>query len=180
MTSLPFSKSLWVPLALVAFVAVVLPILLKKLFSRDQTAVGYRSRKKLLTSAERSFFGALEMALDSQYRVFAKVRLADLIEPASPADRSTFQSAFNRIAAKHADFIICRKADLAIVGAVELDDQSHESAKRQARDRFLEQALQSARIPLLRIKAARQYDTAQLSSQLTALLAAKTTDTNCN
>jgi hypothetical protein len=152
----------------------ILLILITKFLARRGTDAGYRSRERVLTPAERSFFGALEMALSKQYRVLPKIRLADLIGPPRGSDRRAYQSAFNRIAAKHADFTICRESDLAILGVIELDDQSHDRADRQARDRFLEQALQSAGIPLLRIKAARGYDTALLSSQLTALLNPKT------
>ncbi len=169
MIAIVLPNTLLILLAVVAVVVVVL-VLLKMFFAKPEKVAGYKSRERVLTPAERSFFGALEMLLSSQYRAFPKIRLADLIAPASGTDRSGFQSALNRIAAKHADFTICRESDLAILGVVELDDRSHDRADRQARDRFLEQALQSAGIPLLRIKAARGYDTVQLSSQLTAFL----------
>ena len=165
-----FPKSQLILMALLAVGALALLVLLKKLLIGKETPAGYKSRERVLTPAERSFFGALEMALSSQYRVFPKMRLADLIEPARTPDRRAWQSAFNRIAAKHADFTICRESDLAILGVVELDDKSHDQARRQTRDRFLERALQSAAIPLLRINAARGYETSQLSSQLTAFL----------
>lgn len=161
------------PLILIAAAGIgilLLLVLLKKFLAKPAPAAGYKSRERVLTPAERSFFGALEMSLSSQYRAFPKIRLADLIAPASGTDRGDFQSAFNRIAAKHADFTICRESDLAILGVVELDDASHSRPDRQARDRFLQQALQSAGIPLLCIKAARSYDTNQLSGQLTAFL----------
>jgi hypothetical protein len=170
MTAAILLKSHSILLAVVAVAVLLLLALLTKLLPRKETAATYKSRERVLTPAERSFFGALEMSLSSQCRVFPKIRLADLIEPTRAPDRRTFQSAFNRIAAKHADFTICRESDLAILGVVELDDKSHDQANRQTRDRFLEQALQSAGIPLLRVKAARGYDTAQLSSQLTAFL----------
>ncbi len=161
-------------LVFAALAVIVLLVLLKKFLAEPEAAVGYKSRERVLTPAERSFFGALEMSLSPQCRAFPKIRLADLIAPASGSDRRVFQSAFNRIAAKHLDFTLCRESDLAILGVVELDDASHDRADRQARDRFLEQALQSAGIPLLRVKAARTYDTVQLSSQLTAFLNPKT------
>ena len=41
--------------------------------------VCYESRGGLFTPAERSFLSVLEQALDCRYRVFAKVRLGDLI-----------------------------------------------------------------------------------------------------
>jgi len=173
MTAIILPKTLLILLAVIAVSVMVLLVLLKRLFAKPATLASYISRERVLTPTERSFFGALEMSLSSQYRVFPKIRLADLIEPSRGTDRRAFQSAFNRIAAKHADFTICRESDLAILGVIELDDQSHDWLDRQARDRFLAQALQSAGIPLLRIKAARGYDTVQLSNQLTAFLSPK-------
>ena len=165
---LPKTQLILVAVAALGFM--VLIALLKVFLARAGEVAGYKSRERILTPAERSFFGALEISLSPQCRALPKIRLADLIEPSRGMNRGAFQSAFNRIAAKHVDFAICRESDLAILGVIELDDQSHDRADRQARDRFLEQALQSAGIPLLRIKAARSYDTVQLSSQLTALL----------
>jgi len=161
------------PLILVAAAGIgvlILLVLLKKLLAKSGPVAGYKSRERVLTPAERSFFGALEISLGSQHRAFPKIRLADLIAPAFGTDRGAFQSALNRIAAKHVDFTLCRESDLAILGVVELDDASHDRADRQARYRFLEQALQFADIPLLRINAGRSYGTAQLSSQLTTFL----------
>jgi len=170
MTATILPNSQFILLAVAALGVMVLLVLLKKFLVRPESATGYQSRDRVLTPAERSFFGALEMALSAQHRAFPKIRLADLVAPPRGSDRRAYQSALNRIAAKHADFTICRESDLAIMGVVELDDQSHDRADRQARDRFLEQALRSAGIPLLRVNAARGYDTVQLSNQLKALL----------
>src|SRR5437588_8554550 len=121
-----FHNSQLILLAVIALGALAVLVLLKRFLARKETPAGYESRKRLLTPAERSFFGALEMALSSPYRAFPKIRLADLIEPEREADRRAWQSAFNRISAKHADFTICRECDFAIIGVVELDDKSHD------------------------------------------------------
>jgi hypothetical protein len=41
-----------------------------------------------------------------RFQIFSKVRIADLIEPREGLSRSQWQSAFNRIACKHADFVL--------------------------------------------------------------------------
>ncbi|MGA9453526.1 MAG: DUF2726 domain-containing protein, partial [Verrucomicrobiia bacterium] len=81
----------------------------------------YEAVPALLTPAERSFFGVLQQALGSDYHVFAKVRLADIVRPVRNPSRSGWQSAFNRITGKHVDFVLCDPARLGVVGVIELD-----------------------------------------------------------
>jgi len=80
----------------------------------------------------------LEGVVGDQARVFTKVRMADVLQPYQERGRSWWR-AFNRISAKHFDFVICRANDLQVLCVVELDDSSHASAKRQARDRFVDE-----------------------------------------
>lgn len=44
----------------------------------------YAPRGGLLTKAERSFFGVLEQAVGNDLRIFAKVRVADVLTLCSP------------------------------------------------------------------------------------------------
>jgi len=51
----------------------------------------------LLTQTENAFLVALDGAVGSQYRIFTKVRLADLIKPkVSKSSGSGWRSAFNQ------------------------------------------------------------------------------------
>src|SRR5438046_32622 len=84
----------------------------------------------LLTEAERSFFGVLDQALAGEYRLFAKVRLADVVRPVQGPSRSGRPAAFNSISAKHVDFVLCDPSSLRVVGVVELDDKSHRRLDR--------------------------------------------------
>jgi hypothetical protein len=110
----------------------------------------YRRRPALFTPAERSFAGVLDQVLDTRYRVYGKVRVADLIEPLPTKDRRIWQKAFNRISAKHFDFVICNSSDLVPVVVIELDDSSHQKAKRQQRDEMLQQICGQVQLPLIR------------------------------
>ena len=127
----------------------------------------YRSKENLLSPAERSFLGVLEQVLtNTGYRVFAQVRLADVVQVDKGLQRSAWQSAFNAISRKHVDFVVCRSDDLAIVGAIELDDESHAKGKRKDRDLVLNQILEAADIPLARFKAASAYSPNDINSIL--------------
>lgn len=124
--------------------------------SKDQ-AFTFDSRDTLFTPAERSFLGVLEQALDEQYRVFGKVRLGDLVKPAKGLSKSKRTTALNKINQKHLDFVICSATNLAVVGVVELDDQSHGREDRAGRDVFVDQALAGSKIPVARFSAKQAY-----------------------
>jgi len=63
----------------------------------------------------------------------AKIRLADIFEVKKWLDKGSRQGAFNRITAKHVDFLIVRQNDGAPILGIELDDSSHESDVRKNR-----------------------------------------------
>lgn len=130
----------------------------------------YQKRPVLLTPAERSFLGVLEQAVSGRYRIQVQVRLADLMTVRAglaPARRTMAQ---NRINGKHADFVLCDPATLAILAAIELDDASHQQAARQARDRFLEGACAAAGLPLLRFEARAAYGVGEVRARIAQAL----------
>jgi len=151
---------------------VVLSALLSALFaalSRGGTRdFPYTAADALLTPAERSFFGVLQQALSSEYHLLAKVRLADVIEVRRGLGGKRRQAAFNRISAKHVDFVACDPQTFRVVGVIELDDSSHRAAKRKQRDEFLDAALAAASIPILHVTAQRSYAVADLRGQVQA------------
>ncbi|MCU0613461.1 MAG: DUF2726 domain-containing protein [Desulfobacterales bacterium] len=116
-----------------------------------QEAYPYQKSAALFTPAERSFLGVLQQAVGNNAAIFGKVRVADVVEPKSGLTRSTRQKAFNRISAKHFDFLLCDKEDLSVACAIELDDGSHNSKRRQERDEFLKGVCEAAGVPLIRI-----------------------------
>ena len=74
--------------------AVIAP--LKQRLRRKQPTP-YEKEDALLTPAERSFFGVLEDAVGAQLRLFAKVRLADVVRVKRGMNRCSRQTAFNAI-----------------------------------------------------------------------------------
>jgi len=152
-------------LGLVVLIATLLFGLLTKTFTRWP----YRKTDHLLTPAERSFFGVLGQAVDSDLYIFAKVRLSDLLWlPQSTRDR---QAHLNRIQSKHVDFVLCDSATTEPRLLVELDDSSHQRARRRSRDAFLDEAVRRAGLPILRVQAKRSYAAAELRQLISSLLA---------
>ena len=148
------------PSLILALLVLVLALAMRK---RRRDRPDYRPRETLLTPAERRFAEALERALPAGVRACPKVRLADVIMRPS-GDRSL--ASLGKIAQKHLDFVLVEERTSRILAAVELDDRSHERPDRVARDRFVDEALESAGVPLLRVKAARGYDSRTLLAPL--------------
>jgi hypothetical protein len=128
----------------------------------NASAAGYIQHGSLLTPAERSFFGVLEQAVGDRFRIMAKVRIADVLKPQEGLDRPTWRSAFNRISAKHFDFLLCRAGDLGFVCAIELNDRSHGKFLRRRRDTLIDSICESARLPLVTFAARRGYSAREL------------------
>ncbi|MEJ2654782.1 MAG: DUF2726 domain-containing protein [Acidihalobacter sp.] len=159
---------LWVLLLLVIaiIVLVVLNGLNGKLHGDKNDNYPYTQQRALFTAAERSFLGVLDQAVGEQYRIFGKVRVADVIEPRKGLDKGKRQTAFNKIQSKHFDFLLCAKNDLSILCAIELDDKSHKQRKRQERDHFLGNACRAAGVPLLHIPAQHGYTVHDLRTRI--------------
>lgn len=117
----------------------------------------YSCQKYLFTRAEATFYRALQEAIAGQYLVFGKVRVADVLKPQTD-NRGDWQRAFNKISAKHFDFVLCDSDSLKVLATVELDDSSHQRVDRVKRDDFLNQAVASAGLPLLRFPVQATYD----------------------
>lgn len=130
----------------------------------------YVKKDALLTVAERSFLGVLEQAIGNEYRVYAQVRLADILSVRPGLSKALRTTAQNKINAKHADFILCDKDTLEILCAIELDDASHARASRKARDAFLEEACKAAALPLARFPAKSAYSVHELRSSILGVL----------
>ena len=134
------------------------------------SSLSYQSKEVLFTQAERSFLGVLEQALDGRrYRVLGKVRLGDMVKPAKGLSKSNRTTALNKINQKHVDFVICTTDDLALVAAIELDDQSHERNDRAERDQFVDRVLRDAKIPIAHFSAKRGYAIHEVRTKLLEL-----------
>lgn len=143
---------------------------ISKTNSRDVADYPYCKANAFLSKAEASFFGVLRQAVGEDGIVFTKVRIGDVLAVTPGLDRSERQRAFNKISAKHFDFVICTKDTVQPIAAVELDDASHNKPAQKKRDAFVEGATQAAGLPLLRIPAKHSYSVAQIKEHLITYL----------
>ena len=158
-------------LVVVAFVIAALVVAAAKKAGGDSTiSYPYAPAKALFSAAERSFLGVLDQAAGPEYRVFGKVRVADIAAVKPGLSNSARQGAVNRIGSKHFDFIVCRSTDLSVVCAVELNDKSHASKRAQASDEVKRNVCRAIGLPLFEVTAKCAYSVSELQAQLASAL----------
>ncbi len=140
----------WVGLAVFAAV-----ILLLRMYAAP-APMPYYKRPSLATKSELRFFKALRKAVLDDWEIFAMVRIADLIR----VEKGNAQGRkwLNKILAKHIDFVLCDPNSLEPVLAIEVDDASHQRPDRIERDAFVNDAMDAAGLPLLRVPVESTYN----------------------
>lgn len=107
-------------------------------------------RRELLTKREAAFYEILApICARNGWMLLIKLRLADVVKV--QAGEKKYMSFFNRIKAKHTDFILVDPETLEVLAGVELDDPSHEREDRIERDEFVDHVYEAAGIPLLHV-----------------------------
>lgn len=163
---------LWTVVGLFVVVLVVL-LALKQQNSSTKTdgSLSYQKLPVLFSPAERSFLGVLDLAVGSDFRVFGKVRVADVLAPQGGLSKTELQVALNKINRKHFDFVLCRSDDLTVLCAIELNDASHQQKHRQERDELLADVCRSAGLPLIMFDARHAYAAADVSARIAEVIA---------
>ena len=126
----------------------------------------YDKNFSLLSSTEKAFLRTLEPLLNENFRIFVKVRLADLIHVKPLSDQGLDRQALAKINATTVDFVICNAEDLSIVGAIDLADGSANGADTILSDALIDKAAVAAQLPLVRFPARLQYQSDEIAEQL--------------
>jgi len=122
----------------------------------------YQKKWYLLSQAEHWFYETLRQAACDEFHVFPKVRLLDLLW--LPDTLRNRQYHLSRVMSKHVDFLLCHRQTVAPVLVIELDDSSHKAPDKSARDAFVNEVLQAAELPVLRIPVKSSYDPQELAT----------------
>jgi hypothetical protein len=128
----------------------------------------YERTPSLLSKGERAFWFPLYYAVRGRYRIFCKVRLADVIR--CPPNRPDERKWFKRVKGYHVDFVLCDPQSTRPLLVLELDDRSHRSDRAKDRDAFKDAALRAAGVPLFRVNAQQAYAPDELRSVIDSLL----------
>lgn len=117
-------------------------------------AMPYRKKKYFFTRRELAFYRVLKpIAYQYNLVIFPKARMADIVDVTTDYN---YIGWFNRINRKHIDFVLCTAKTYSPTLLIELDDRSHDTEKRKARDTFVDAVMENAEIPILHI---REYTT---------------------
>lgn len=130
----------------------------------------YARKNYFLTRAEHECYDALVSAVGAEYNVFAQVHLSALVDHKINGQKRG--AAFQHINGKSVDFLLCDKARIAPVLAIELDDKTHERPERQERDSVVEGILAQAKLPLLRLENHGRFDIDELEKKIQEQVAA--------
>lgn len=82
--------------------------------------------------------------------MFPQIHVASILEVKK--GELKWQTYFNKIISKSIDFVIFDKINISPVLAIELDDHTHNFAKRIERDEFVNKAIKDADIKMIRFK----------------------------
>jgi uncharacterized protein DUF2726 len=125
-------------------------------------------RKSLLSPPELAFYNVLKAAIGDRFVILLKISVRDLCEITHHELR---QAAFNRVAAKQIDFVLCDQTTLSPVVAIELDDSTNLPRDRAERDVFINELFRVIGVALIRHRLQTVYDTAAIERWIDSALA---------
>jgi hypothetical protein len=172
MTTVLLALAIFIALVMLVLVILLLVILSERLrraknLEQDTTGPIFDGLSSFFTPPERELVHALGDSLGHHYRVFGKVCLADMIVPTDSVPNATRRRLRARAERRRVDIVLCRADDFSVLGAIEVIDPA-EVRPNHVRSGFMEDALSSAGIPLLRIPAQLEYDLLELLEQVNA------------
>lgn len=116
----------------------------------------YRRREKILTKTEIASFKRIEPMVSAfNGKLFAQVRVADVINVTGNGKSRGWWKKFRQISSKHVDLVVT-DSQFNILCAIEIDDSSHQRRDRRKRDDLLNSVFRKANLPLLRVKPGRE------------------------
>ena len=154
------STLIWTILCVVA--AFIFRMKMENKTTKKNDEDAYSPNEFLLTDCEKNFYKILRLATGEQASINCKVRMADIVSTKRKNDVRNF----NRICAKHIDFVICDASSTQILCAIELNDRSHHTNNRRQRDIFVNKSLSKCGIKFLEIEARQNYSVDELRKQI--------------
>lgn len=131
----------------------------------------YVADATLFTASQRTFKTVLERAVGKEYRVYGRVRAADVIGLRARLSRRERERAQDRLEGRGFDFLICAPETTAIACAVNLVPRSR-LRKQLPRDR-LDRICAAAGLPFVRVRESDVYSAADLQERLYAAMQAR-------
>lgn len=157
-----FAIVLMIILIVVAIVAIKI--------SDDQVSFPFMRRQQLFSPVERQFLELIERAVGNEFRVICRVKLIDVLSLRNNTNKKVAKSALLRAAGKQIDFVLCNKSDLTPVLAIDLINTQTKEGINKSKDFFVSGSLDTAGIPLARIRAKSGYKVEEVRDCIEAKL----------
>ena len=90
----------------------------------------YEQQDAFLSPAELAFYQVLDQLVGEDIAICPKPAVREILR-VRPQVRRDRQKYFNWISQKHVDFVLCDRATMQVLCAVELDDSSHRRSDRR-------------------------------------------------
>lgn len=116
----------------------------------------YRSRKQLMTGAEKHCFQLLNDIFGQKFYIIPDVKLSALLS--HKVGRQNRSAAYSFIDQKTVDFVFCNKQSLRPVCAVKLDTGVQKSKSLGSDPKDMEKFFRSAHLPFVRITDPKKLD----------------------
>jgi len=111
----------------------------------------FKRRRFLMDSnAEYGLFKVLVELYGDTYYIFPQVHYSHLLE-VSKHDWKESRRQMAKLDRKSADFVLCKKGDVSPQLVVELDGPTHARERTKERDEFINDILEAAGLPCVRI-----------------------------
>ena len=110
----------------------------------------YERKDTVMSQAESAFFKRLEKVVEDRYYIFPQIHLSALMN--NKTSGRYYKVAFQRINRRSVDYVLCDKATMKPVYAVELDDTTHDTDKRKYRGSLVGSLLLDIDLPLVRFR----------------------------
>lgn len=149
---------------IIIFIVLILFVALSAKVNKD--CYNYEKINFLFTPAEKKFLLVLEKTVGSKYRVYGKVRIADVVKPKKMLSKKNWWKQFVRTSSKHFDYVICSLDKIEPLLVIELNDKSHGKVVRQKRDVLVSNICSSADLPILWVPAAGSYNSEDLLNKI--------------
>ncbi|WP_161569543.1 DUF2726 domain-containing protein [Veronia nyctiphanis] len=122
----------------------------------------------MFTRPESAFLTLLELAITQQYRVFAKVRVGNVVTSYRASSKVASELANELLSANHFDFILCNKYDLSVVAAITLEATQDRSKKKsnEQKTKLIENICKQAKIPHVMFRSSVKYTPLEIANTL--------------
>ncbi|SEB12079.1 DUF2726 domain-containing protein [Marinobacterium iners] len=126
----------------------------------------YALEKSILTPAELKFMKVLQEVVGDRYYILSKVRVADVFKVKKQRFGEAEYKWFNKIKAKHFDYVLCCPDSFRPLAVVELDDSSHNRPDRVKRDKLLNNICKDSGLIIIRQIYKKEYNIKELKEKI--------------